>query len=148
MYNSEIQEDIAGNLLALFPLFKRKLAKPFDHLAGTDISHAQFHLMLILRELGSLTMSEIAKKMMVSKSNVTPLANKLINSGMIARISDQADRRIINITLTNEGLAFLAEQNRVMISLLKDRLSDLPQDDLETLSHSLQNVTSIISKLK
>ncbi len=43
-------------------------------------------------------MSEIGRRVYISKSNMTSLIDKLVENGLAERIPDTNDRRVINIT--------------------------------------------------
>jgi DNA-binding MarR family transcriptional regulator len=135
------------NLFSLFPLIQKKFMKPENIGVHCDLSHSHFQIILILKEFGILPVSEIGKKIMISRSNMTPLIDKLINEGLVKRIPSQEDRRIINIDLTEYGRKFLEDQQKRMTLYLKERLSSLPDEDLLQLAASLENIKSVFLKL-
>ena len=59
-----------------------------------------------------------------------------------------ADRRTINIELTDKGKNFLEIHENNIINAVREYMSDLKDEDLETLSHSLRNLRDILLKLQ
>lgn len=107
----------------------------------------RFDILFILKGHGEIPTSEIAKKLFMSKPQMTKEIDKLIEMGFVERIPDKKDRRIINISLTEKGTEFLDKftENRRLI--MKQRLSILSEEDLKILSESLSNIVKVISKL-
>ena len=57
----------------------------------------------ILHKEGHLSMSEISRKIFIPKPNLTPLIVRLMDQGVVERLSDSKDHRIINVSLTARG---------------------------------------------
>jgi len=65
----------------------------------------RFDLMAQLeRSPGGLRMNEISKRLMVSRGNVTGITDQLEKEGLVIRISDANDRRVVTLKLTELGL--------------------------------------------
>ncbi len=58
---------------------------------------------LLLRNKEPLTMGEISKSLEVSLSATTRLIDVLVENGLAERVDDPSDRRVVRVTLTNEG---------------------------------------------
>ncbi|MFC1884568.1 MarR family winged helix-turn-helix transcriptional regulator, partial [Thermodesulfobacteriota bacterium] len=68
-----------------------------------SISSAQLNCLLALFENGPLPPSQIAKHMMVKSSTVTGVVDRLEQKGLVTRIRNSPDRRVITIELTEAG---------------------------------------------
>lgn len=96
----------------------------------------------------TITLSEVAKRLLISKAYTTALTNKLVKDELIKRQYDKDDRRIIKIVLTPKGKKVLEERLEDNINNYKKRLSNISENDLDTLSKSLLNIEKILSKIK
>jgi Transcriptional regulators len=135
------------NFFALFPVVQKKLMKPENLGHDCDLSPSHFQIILILNEFGMLPVSEIGKKLMISPPNMTPLIDKLIKEELVKRIPSEADRRVINIELTDNGQNFLEQQQKKMRGFIKERFSSLPDEDLIQLATALENIKKVFLKL-
>jgi DNA-binding MarR family transcriptional regulator len=135
------------NMFALFPLVQRKIMKPENLECHDGLSHSHFQIIYILNVFGILPVSEIANKMAISRSNMTPLIDKLIKEELVQRLPSEQDRRIINIALTDYGRKFLEEHQKSIMNYLRKRLSCLADEDLIELAVSFENIKKVISKL-
>jgi MarR family transcriptional regulator, 2-MHQ and catechol-resistance regulon repressor len=52
---------------------------------------------------GALPMNEIGKEMIVTFANITTIVDNLERRGLVNRVRDTSDRRVVNVELTNRG---------------------------------------------
>jgi DNA-binding MarR family transcriptional regulator len=84
-------------LIQASELYTKELNKKYQ------ISAAQLNCILTLFEFGSLPPSKIAAHMMVKSSTVTGVVDRLELKGLVERMRDSPDRRVITIQLTEAG---------------------------------------------
>ena len=73
------------------------------------ISEQQLNVLFILRKhgCGICNLSDVQEEMMHKMSNATRLVEKLRLKGLVTRQIDEGNRRKVEITCTEKGLAFL-----------------------------------------
>ena len=59
-----------------------------------------------------LKTSELTNKMCITKPATSKMLNIMEEKGYIERVSNKSDRRVVYVKLTEEGEAFLKDQNR------------------------------------
>jgi DNA-binding MarR family transcriptional regulator len=112
-----------------------------------ELSRVHMDIMFILNEFRQLTMSDVAKRLFISKPYNTLLVDRLIDLGMVGRFPDDEDRRIINIRLTEKGITYLEEHKESRRKYIRTKLSVLNAKELEQLLSSLKNIKEMISKI-
>ncbi|HDX9580451.1 MarR family transcriptional regulator [Bacillus cytotoxicus] len=139
-------ERIVDHLLSLVPLFYRKFMLPgeFSSQRHMPPSHAQ--VLLLLHERDTLAVSEIGKRLAISRPNMTPLLNKLIQEELVERHYSEKDRRVILMSLTAEGKSLVNQYKQFLLKKLKENLQTLSASDREQLTHSLQTIQNLILK--
>ena len=81
--------------------------------AKFDTTLPRFDLMAQLeRTTEGLTMFELSQRLMVTRGNVTGIADGLENDGLIVREVDAGDRRVFRAKLTPEGRRHFARMAR------------------------------------
>jgi DNA-binding MarR family transcriptional regulator len=105
--------------------------------------------MAVMGELGqsSMTMSELAKTLMLPKPQLTHIVEPLVKVGILDRCTDEKDRRVINLVLTEKGRVMLIEGKRKIKEHTRSRLATLTPEELSEMSSSLETLRSIVSKL-
>ena len=96
----------------------------FSQFGLTDV---QFNILMILKEHGSagLSQQELSEHLIVTKSNVVGLIDRLERSGYVKRMSHPSDRRFNQIVLTPKGSkielkieeSYFAEVDKMMNAL-------------------------------
>jgi DNA-binding MarR family transcriptional regulator len=141
-----IKERIAENLIALLPFYHKKIFRPGLGINGMQV--AQYRTLgILMREGTPLPMSELGKRLYISKPYMTVLIDQLIRDGHVQRIPGTRDRRVINIAITLEGSRYLKQAGSLYKENIKNILSDLDSQDLEDLCQSLEKLRNIISRI-
>jgi DNA-binding MarR family transcriptional regulator len=138
---------IVENLIAAIPVIHRKLVNFLDDNISQGLSHHHFSILGVLIKRGPLPVSEIGRRLMMSKPQMTAMIDKLFSLGLVARTSDPEDRRIINISITDQGKKVLHKAVVRIKENLEKKLVHLSQEDIELLSNALKNINIIGSKL-
>jgi DNA-binding MarR family transcriptional regulator len=99
------------------------------------ISPSQYNLLRILRGAGveGRTMSEIAERMINRDPDATRLADRTIQMGLVRRVRDDQDRRVVRLFITPAGLDLLARLDDCVDLFLKQALAGLKPKQLATL---------------
>ena len=133
---------IAENLITIHPLLYKSISKPLRN--QTSITPGGMFVMGSLKRYGMLSMSDIGKCLAMPKPHVTVIVDKLIEEGYVERKSDPKDRRIVNILITEIGLADFETIKQAVSENLKSKLLLLNEDELEILSSATQQVKEIL----
>ncbi len=75
------------------------------HFARYGLSNAKFKALVQLFMTGDqgLTQSELGKKLLVSRANITRLIDRLEKEDLVVRKTDAADKRVFQLCLTNKA---------------------------------------------
>lgn len=77
--------------------------KPF--LDEIDLTYTQYIAMMVLWEEKSVNVKELGEKLFLDSGTLTPLLKILEKKQYVKRERSQADERVVNITITEKGLA-------------------------------------------
>ena len=79
---------------------------------------------------------------------MTNSIDKLISLGMVTREPDPNDRRKITITLTDKGQNAVAKLDAVISERMREKLSQLSDDELKKVAEALKYLVTTLEKLK
>ena len=96
-----VENSIINNLIAIYPLLSKSFAKQMRK--TTSIGIGPLYIIGLLFRNGIMSMSEISRRLSMSKPHVTAHVDRLIADGLAHRLYDEKDRRVINIELTPAG---------------------------------------------
>ncbi len=141
----DIHDRAAEYLLALMPFYHKHIMKTGYGITGMQA--AQYRVLGVLMKAGTLPVSEIGRRLYISKPYMTALIDTLIQDGLVERQPDLTDRRVINISITDEGKKHLRQSVTLYKNDLKNLLSNLDEPDLAELCSSLESLRTILGKI-
>ena len=139
-------ESIADDVFSSFHLLFRRIAREGTTQSTRIFDPSRFVLAAVMKH-GPIPMSEIGKRMDVSKPYMTALVDKLIREGLVERIPDKNDRRVINVAITKTGRDTLKVFRRNARKTVMENLSSLTSDEVSALHESLKTIRDIVSRL-
>jgi DNA-binding MarR family transcriptional regulator len=142
----DIRDRAAAALLALIPLYYKNVIRHRPSINGIQV--AQLHTLGVLMKSKSMPMSEIGNRLYISRPYMTRLADIMIADGLVERQSDPADRRVINLAITEKGKKYLRQSINWYSRDLKENLSGLNDSDIGKLCTALEDAYQILSKLQ
>jgi DNA-binding MarR family transcriptional regulator len=92
-------------------------------------------------------MNYYSEKMMVPKSNLTVIADKLIKEGLIERSFDVKDRRIIILALTQKGEDYINENMKNLKGAMMEKMDSFNDDDIKRLNELIEEMKEIFYRL-
>ena len=81
----------------------RRRGEYVTRLVRDGVSSAQMGLLMRLRYLGDMSISGLAEVLGLGLPNVTGLVDRLEERGLVERLRDPADRRVVRVHLTEAG---------------------------------------------
>lgn len=141
-------DEISESALLLFPFVKRLFNGDASAPALASLRNQTYHILRILERRGPLPVSAIGKQLFIAKQNMTTLIDRLMNDGLVERKNDAADRRIINIIITKKGGRFLKERMLGLKKIVRENLSKLSDEEIESLHSAFRVIRTIVHKLE
>ncbi|HEX4221786.1 MAG TPA: MarR family transcriptional regulator [Pseudonocardiaceae bacterium] len=120
----EVDQDVA-----LFEALTRVLvgvAWDSAHAAPVGVTFPQIRLLLVLRDLGRVSSSRLAEVLGVNASSVTRLADKLQARGYLDRGTDERNRSVVTLEVTDAGreaVVQVLDRRHAALEAVLDRLA-------------------------
>lgn len=142
------RESLAGEIIAEFRFVLGELkCVGSQRLLRRGVSMAHLHVMSMLERHGPMTMTHLADATGVSVSNATGLVDRMEERGLVDRLRDDPDRRVVHVTLTSDGRAALAEIEVLQTGLLDEILARLDDRQLMRLAQSIDDLRGAVVRL-
>ena len=136
-------QELIANIYTLFPAMMKKL---MGQASFAEMPKQQFMLLHAINSHGNMPMNFYSERLMISKPNLTVLADKLIEAGYVERCAAPYDRRLIVLRITGSGHDY---RNRVwndMTDNLSKKFEMLDAGALERLNELVVEMNEIINK--
>ncbi|MEG1256590.1 MarR family transcriptional regulator [Clostridium sp.] len=138
---------ISDDLFTLIVQFHKKVIKPEEFIKSLPIPPSHVKVICYLSHTGSSPVSQIAKDLSISKPNMTPIIDKLIEEGYVIRYEDPNDRRVLRVDITDKAQELFESRKQLAKRLLEEKMSTLSPEDLESLGSIVKQFSNIINKL-
>ena len=138
---------IADKLFQVMPLLRKRMLR-LDRMQaeyGIPLSHVQ--VLAMLEEPGSMSVSEISRRFGIAKPNITPLVDRLISAGLVERVRNKADRRVVDVYILDAGREKLREIQKVLYDHVLNWSSTVSADDYAQLDSALSTVLRVLGEL-
>jgi DNA-binding MarR family transcriptional regulator len=143
MVNETIADPVAlaNDLRPILLRLSRELRKETEDLGVTG---RQVTLLWLIRNHPGLSLRELAAEERISAPALSGHVDRLEKAGLIERARDDADRRRVGLTLTEEGARLLKRVRARRTSWLADRLKGLEADELEAIEAAIEPLRALL----
>lgn len=124
--HDDVVELILGELDPIIMRTKDALAQVWHN---RSVSKANLHVLMLLEQFGPLPMSRLATMVDVSLPNMTGIVGRMEEHGLVERVRDDADRRVVMVRATAKGTEVTAEIPRLRREFLRRVVCALPEGD-------------------
>ncbi|WP_144208507.1 MarR family winged helix-turn-helix transcriptional regulator [Mycobacterium tilburgii] len=138
----ELAEGLHRALSKLFSILRR--GDPSGVVAG-ELTLAQLSILLTLLDQGPIRMTDLAAHERVRTPTATVAIRRLEKIGLVKRSRDPSDLRAVLVDITPRGRAVHAESLANRHATLAAMLSQLTEDDLNTLTAALAPLERLAS---
>lgn len=124
-----------------FPLYaasREILRKYTPILKNLNLTYTQYIVMMVMWEQKKLTVGDLGKQLYLDSGTLSPLLKSMEEKGLISRVRDKDDERVVRIAITDEGEA------------LKERAVEVPSqigNCLNINSEEAQSLYTILYKI-
>lgn len=137
------EQELITNIFMIFPAMMKKL---LGQVSFADMPKQQFMLLHTIFSHDNMPMNFYSERLLISKPNLTVLADKLIEAGYVERRAAPDDRRLIVLRITPPGREYMNKTWKEMTGSLSKKLERLDNGTLERLNELVVEMSEIINK--
>ena len=127
--------------------WKRLLKGGEKNLANADLTLAEFRILRMLTESGTLPMNRLSHETLLSQPSITGLIDKLEERELVERVRNNADRREVLIAITPKGKGALARGEELHKQFVRRVFSVLANEEMVELNALLKKVADMSDPL-
>lgn len=87
-----------------FRVHQRAFAESCEENLQQELSVAQMHTIMAVKERGKVTIKELAEHLLVSPPSASVMVDRLVEKGILLRQQSEADRRKVVVSLSPEAI--------------------------------------------
>ncbi|GAC1377974.1 MAG: hypothetical protein NVSMB33_00930 [Ktedonobacteraceae bacterium] len=118
-----------------------------EHNKPYVVTPPQWGVLALLLEMDGVTIGTISQRRAIDAPTVTGIVKRLEQNGLVERLHDRVDRRVVKVYLTEEGrdiMRFLPEAVQAFSAMTTQGLSEAEQRELQTkLQQIIANIAAV-----
>lgn len=150
MDNSNAHFDLRRDIWELLNRACSVLMKHADTklLVERGISYQQFMVLYMLDSINvTATATQLAVMLEKSTNTLSTILDRMEKSGLVKKVRDTKDRRLVHILMTPQGKKKLAEATELGLALIKELGSPFTLEELQTFKLLLEKLLKEANKV-
>jgi DNA-binding MarR family transcriptional regulator len=111
-------------------------------LGECDLTNAQWAPLFKIRKAKTMTVAELARSLEMDAGAMTRLLDRLEKKGLCKRVRSTEDRRVVQVELTPEGEAAIADVPGVLSEVMNAHLAGFSKTEWQALKTYLQRMVA------
>ncbi|NJD90864.1 MAG: MarR family transcriptional regulator [Geobacter sp.] len=139
--NKFMVAEIMDNIRRVFQVVNEQSKKVEKE---TGLTGPQVWAIKVIAAEGTIRISDLAGRMYLHPTTVVGIIDRLEKRSLVNRVRSREDRRVVDVTLTPEGLQLVANSPEVASNKITQGLKSLNTPELTIIYHGLDKLTRIL----
>lgn len=145
--DTELVDSISVNLLDALAVFPKRLVQVDALLRQFEMPLSQIQILVTLAD-GDLSVGQLSQRLGVAKPNITPLVDVLSARGLLERYRSLTDRRVVNVHLTEKGMALIEEIRQAVSKQIVEWHVQLNRSEAKELNTALSRLLRLMAAME
>jgi len=141
-------EDFLGSVQIFASAISELLEAQLREATGSAVTFSQIKLLNLIAQTEGHTISDVAAFLGVSNAAASKAVDRLVRRGLLRRAEAEADRRAVELSLTEEGKSILVTYHAITRKALQDLFGGLSEKELQETSRLLDRLSVNIVNLE
>ncbi|MBB4228683.1 MarR family winged helix-turn-helix transcriptional regulator [Rhizobium mongolense] len=115
-------------------------------LAELDIKTPHLDILINLYRFEGISQQELARKLLVGRSNMSMLLPQMEKRGLIERRGDDKDKRVLRLYLTSEGRSVTERAMVIQTDLIERVLSPEPIEQCMAMASAMERIIGVLQQ--
>lgn len=145
--DAAVVESISDKLFQVMPLLRKRMLRVDGVQSEYGIPFSHVQVLAMLEGPGSMSVSEISRRFGIAKPNITPLVDRLIGAGLVERVRNKTDRRVVDVYILDAGRQKLKEIQQSLYEQVMGWSNTISAEDFDELSNALSAIIRIMGEV-
>lgn len=132
------------NWIALVRAEKAVVRELTRSLAPLDLKIAQLDVLMNLYRHPGMSQHDLARRLLVGRSNITMLLPQLEKQGVLRREGDSKDKRVMRLFLTEDGEALLMKALKIYSALIEKVMAQSSPNECDALGTQMRRIEEML----
>ncbi|MGN0746461.1 MAG: MarR family winged helix-turn-helix transcriptional regulator [Aristaeellaceae bacterium] len=141
--DTALVSSLATNLVEALPLFPKRMIRMDAIVRAYGMPSSHIQILVMIRN-GPASIGELSSKLCIAKPNITPLVDSLRDQGLVERVRDENDRRIVNVRMLPAGQEKLNEIEQAIATQVAQWPGEFSRSEMKELNNALASIIRIV----
>ena len=138
--------EVVERIFACLPVIHESFVRSYERSENSVFTQLQAKAVAMLASDGAMPMHEIARRMQMSKQQLTRFVDTLVQRGSLERYSKPTDRRTIYIKVTEEGQEELRRHTEQAMQPHIELVDKLSESEAQELCEAVKRFSDLMNK--
>lgn len=134
---------IVTSTMDAMPVLQKKLLGVAHVVREMHMPFSHMQILVMLRRR-PMSIGDLSRKLAIAKPNITPLVDELCEAGLVERVRDEQDRRVVKVSLLEAGYQKLDEIAACEADRVRAWSENISRSEIRELNRSLQSLLRIL----
>ncbi|HUW64548.1 MAG TPA: MarR family transcriptional regulator [Spirochaetia bacterium] len=144
--SADDRNKIIERILLDFHLIGKGLHRNIWDRESLPVTRPQLGALWMVNQEPDLTVSELARRFMMAKSNVSGTVDRLCRQGLLEKKADDTDQRLVRLRVTEGGQKVLQAAWTLHLEAAQAALTALGDEQLASVAKSLEVLSEALNK--
>jgi DNA-binding MarR family transcriptional regulator len=111
------------------------------------LTRMQVRILLELQKCNAHTIGSLGDSICVAGANVSSMCKKLEGQGLVERVRNRDDERVVRVVLTEPGKEIVSEIDRLFNDIISQHLKNEKEEAFEDIIAGLQKLNELLLKI-
>lgn len=145
--NREQSEKLILNMVNFYTLFEKEFLELLPEFNNQELSPLLSRMLNEIHIQGKTTSSNLSKRLNLSVPNTSRSVNTLFKLGYITKTQDLKDKRIVYLSLSEEGLQLILKYIYASQEKFLEKFNVLSKTEIKQLTDSFSTIKDILLKM-
>jgi DNA-binding MarR family transcriptional regulator len=112
-----------------------------------EVSLPQLHVLMRLVEIGPTTVSDLAHSLTISSPSASAILDRMEEHGLIERVRDAADRRVVRVAASARGRVIVQEFGGPKQAQLQSLLGTMTDEELSDVVRAAEALRRALGRM-
>lgn len=117
----------------MYDVISKRWRREWTVINKNHLTTTQANALTVLVTDGKKKASELASSLSITTGGLTGIIEKLVKKGWVDRIRNDDDRRVVHLTITDNGKIVFDELQKDRIKMMDDLFGVLNDEEIQTL---------------
>ncbi|WMT39233.1 MarR family winged helix-turn-helix transcriptional regulator [Paenibacillus sp. D2_2] len=142
----QMPRQLIERYMAAFFVLSKRLNAQINEVIQDNATLDQYQIIDYIATHDEVTSTMLAEASSVGKSSITAITTRLVDRGVLQRIGDVNDRRVIYLSLTEHGRTVYSNTQRMIMDMISTYLIHFTKEEIDGFIKPFEKLARLVEE--